>query len=102
MINITARQKPYTGFCEKKIQIKKRRRVKKKLLQCLKYLQQEQNSKKEYALLIDGESLKFAIEYYKNMLLQLVTFCKSAICSRITPNQKVFLNNNLTFFFRHL
>lgn len=44
----------------------------------------------EHALIIDGQSLKFALEndIYKELLLEISCRCKAVICCRVSPLQK--------------
>ena len=45
--------------------------------------------KNSFALVIDGDSLKFALdERCKSFLLELSCRCKSVICCRVSPLQK--------------
>ena len=44
---------------------------------------------KSYALMIDGDSLKFALEIpCKDFFLELSCRCKAVICCRVSPLQK--------------
>ena len=47
---------------------------------------------KEYALVIDGVSLKYALEYpCKPLLLELGCRCKAVLCCRVSPLQKALV-----------
>jgi phospholipid-translocating ATPase len=48
------------------------------------------SSKREYALIVDGQSLKYALEdeEMKGKLLDLGCRCKAVICCRVSPLQK--------------
>ena len=47
---------------------------------------------KTYALVIDGASLKFALEYpCKPLLLELGCRCKAVLCCRVSPLQKALV-----------
>jgi phospholipid-transporting ATPase len=51
----------------------------------------EERESEEYALIIDGKSLEYALESdIKFTLLDLARRCKSVICCRVSPLQKVF------------
>ncbi len=41
-----------------------------------------------YAIVINGSSLKFAVELYPGEFLRLAAVCHSVVCCRVTPLQK--------------
>jgi len=54
----------------------------------------------EFALIIDGKSLVYALEDdMKNTFLNLALGCASVICCRSSPKQKALVSYNIRFNF---
>src|SRR5690606_28439877 len=59
---IVIREKKFSNLTRKQVIKAKRKRIKKKLERAMTLLDLEENSTKRYALVIDGDCLKFALE----------------------------------------
>jgi len=47
-----------------------------------------ENSTTNYAIVVDGFTLEYALKHYVDKFLQLTKLCRSVICCRVTPLQK--------------
>ena len=59
-----------------------------------KFINEKEDPLMDYALVIDGATLEFALnDSVKKLFLQLGISCKTVICCRVSPGQKVKNNN---------
>lgn len=73
---------------EIKIRAKSRSECKRKLRRALEYVSERKDDGIPFALIIDSNSLRFALRRYVKQFVELISLCQTCICCRVTPLQK--------------